>query len=119
MVVREDPAGGRFVAAPLLKHRDEASDGRHLPSLFDSSVISGLTIPDLQAGRRPPEAAAPIPLRASSLPRARRIATPKSVESMQVTLTAGPFAHDDWSFEPKLDGVRAIARLSDSGVATT
>ncbi len=95
----------------LLKHRDDAADGRDLPALFDASVISGFTIADLQAGRLPPTDSTPAPLRASELPKARRIAIPANVEPMQATLSSGPFAHDDWSFEPKLDGVRALARF--------
>lgn len=112
----------------LLKHRDEAADGRDLPALFDSSVISGLTIADLQAGRLPPplaEATTPPVLHASALPRARRVAMPASMEPMAATQTAGPFAHDDWTFESKLDGVarsrgsRTVWSASHRGEATT
>jgi len=103
----------------LLKHRDEAADGRDLPAIFDTSVISGLTIADLQAGRLPPAEPTSAPLHASALPRARRVAMPASIEPMQATLTAGPFANDDWSFEPKLDGVRAIARVEHGVVSLT
>jgi bifunctional non-homologous end joining protein LigD len=103
----------------LLKHRDDAADGRDLPALFDASVISGFTIADLQAGRLPPTDASPAPLRASELAKARRSAMPANVEPMQATLSSGPFAHDDWSFEPKLDGVRALARFEDGRVTLT
>ena len=98
----------------LIKHRDEATDGRDLTAL-DTSVISGLTIADLQAGRllpqQTPRTAAPAPLLAGDLPRARRAALPTRLEPMQATLTQGPFDDPAWLFEPKLDGVRAIARL--------
>ena len=103
----------------LLKHRDDAADGGDLAALYDTSVISGLTIADLQAGRLPPATSTPAPLHASELPRARRASMPASIDPMQATLTAGPFAHDDWTFEPKLDGVRAIARVEGGTVTLT
>ena len=101
----------------MLKHRDDAADGRDLAALADTSVISGLTIADLQAGRLPPGEPTTAPLLASELARARRVAMPASVDPMQATLTQGPFAHDDWTFEPKLDGVRAIARFTGGAVS--
>ncbi|MDA0302368.1 MAG: ATP-dependent DNA ligase, partial [Chloroflexi bacterium] len=74
----------------LLKHRDDAADGSDLPALFDSSVISGLTIADLQAGPLPPAASTLAPLRASELPKARRVPMPANVEPMQASLSASP-----------------------------
>ena len=101
----------------LLKHRDDAADGRDLAALYDTSVISGLTIADLQAGQLPPPEPTTAPLHASALPKARRVIMPTSVDPMQATLTQGPFEHDDWTFEPKLDGVRAIARFDGDAVS--
>ena len=52
-----------------------------------------------------------------SIKGAKRGRLPRQLEPMQATLTKEPFANDDWLFEPKLDGVRAIVTLED-GVAT-
>ena len=101
----------------LIKHKDEAATGADLTAL-DTSVISGLTIADLQGGRAVPPIA-PQPLLASDLPKAKRTKLPASLEPMQATLTQGPFANPAWIFEPKLDGVRAIARLEGGTVRLT
>ncbi len=94
----------------LIKHddlwaspdRDVLADGR--------SVRSGRTIEELQAGHRPE----PLPhaVRAPQEAAGARPATfPMHVAPMLASLADGPFSHPDWWFEPKLDGIRALAYL--------
>lgn len=45
----------------------------------------------------------------SALPGARRAAFPADLKPMLATLTDRPFSDPDWTFEPKLDGVRTLA----------
>ncbi len=99
----------------LIKHRDDTpvrnvlSEGR--------SVLSGLTIEDLKAGGRPePAAQRPDAEGPQSLPQARKAPFPRTLAPMLATLARAPFSHPDWLFEPKLDGLRAIAFLRDGKV---
>ena len=101
----------------MIKHRDDSAAAGVDLTEQNASVISGLTIEDLQAGRQVPAAAEPSPLHAHELKGARRAKLPAQLEPMQATLTKEPFANDDWLFEPKLDGVRAIVTI-DQGAAT-
>jgi len=101
----------------LIKHKDEYAERRDVTA-DDKSVITGLTIEDLKAGRQPDRtrqrvAAASHP---RELSRAREAPFPKSMAPMLPTLTDGAFDHPDWLFEPKLDGVRAIALVNDGKV---
>lgn len=97
----------------MIKHRDDSTQPGVDLTEQNASVISGLTIEDLQAGRQVPPDVEPAPLHAHELPGAKHATLPKQLEPMQATLTKDPFAHDDWLFEPKLDGVRAIVTLED------
>src|SRR5690606_21124817 len=99
----------------LIKHKDEAVTGLDLAEEHEDSVLSGLTIADLQGGRKIPGGAAP-PLLAHEVKGAKRAAVPKSVEPMQAHQTREPFSHPDWVYEPKLDGIRAVATLSGGAV---
>ena len=83
----------------LIKHRDRYADPGRDVLLEDRSILSGLTIADLKAGRLPdPQrqaagVAAPFPTR------------PKP---MMATSSDRPFSNAKWIFEPKLDGFRAL-----------
>ena len=101
----------------MIKHKDEFAESRDVTA-EDKSVVSGLTIEDLKAGRLPDPtrravAAARQP---SELEKARRAPFPQSVAPMLPSLTDGPFDNPSWLFEPKLDGVRAIALINDGKV---
>ena len=100
-----------------IKHRDDAAEAGADLTLLDRSVISGLTIEDLQAGRLPDRTLAPVPLRPSDLPGARPSRPQRSLEPMQATLTEGAFSRPDWLFEPKLDGIRAVVTI-EAGVVS-
>src|SRR5262249_2721836 len=47
-------------------------------------------------------------LRLPAVPGARSASMPSAVEPMQATLVDKPFSKDEWLFETKWDGVRAI-----------
>ncbi|MGD0765882.1 MAG: DNA ligase D, partial [Dehalococcoidia bacterium] len=101
----------------LIKHRDAAADpGRDVLG-EDRSVLSGLTIEDLKAGSIPEVGDSRTtgePL--EQLAGAKKAAFPRVIAPMLATLTDAPFSHSDWLFEPKLDGVRAIALVKDRRV---
>jgi len=101
----------------LIKHRDESVDRSRDVLDDDLSVLSGLSIQDLKAGRLPdPTRRQARALHPSQLSRAHEAPFPTAVAPMLPTLTEGPFDHPDWLFEPKLDGVRAIALIRDGKV---
>ena len=100
----------------LIKHNDEAADPERDLVVEDASVISGLTIEDLQGGRLPDPSHQGTPPALGDLPGAERGEPPGVVEPMLATLAAEPFDHPDWLFEPKLDGIRALAHLVDGEV---
>ncbi|MDO8689210.1 MAG: non-homologous end-joining DNA ligase [Dehalococcoidia bacterium] len=99
----------------LIKHHDKFVDPARDILAEGQSVLSGLTIDDLKGGRLPP---APHPgglaVRPGELPGARAAQMPATMAPMQASLTDRPFSDPNWIFEPKLDGMRAIA-LIDGG----
>ena len=100
----------------LIKHRDDAADPSRDLVAEDQSVISGLTIADLQAGRLPDPARRGTPPDLAALPGVERGELPRSLAPMQAALADGPFDGKDWLFEPKLDGIRALAFIEDGAV---
>src|SRR5438105_1912447 len=107
----------------LSKHRDEyALDSRDILE-EDRSVISGLTIKDLQEGRMPRVVASTDGASAPSdkdlpHPEAKRapFPDPASERPMLPTLVDKPFSRKGWIFEPKMDGVRTLAFVRDGKV---
>jgi bifunctional non-homologous end joining protein LigD len=102
----------------MIKHKDEFADPARDVATEDRSVVNGLTIEDLKAGRRPDptKQRVAVATRPGELRKAREAAFPKSVPPMLPSLTDGPFDSPNWLFEPKLDGVRAIALVIDGKV---
>ncbi|MCK9495491.1 MAG: non-homologous end-joining DNA ligase [Dehalococcoidia bacterium] len=100
----------------LIKHKDEAVSGLDLAEEYEDSVLSGLTIADLQGGRKIPPTDAPV-LLAHQVTGAKRGPVPRSVEPMQAQQTREPFSNPGWVYEPKLDGIRAVATLADGEVS--
>lgn len=96
----------------LVKHKDAFASAERDPLADGRSVRSGCTIEDLQAGRLPQASADELraPQEAAE---ARRAPFPEGLSPMLASLAAGPFVHPDWWFEPKLDGIRALAYLRD------
>jgi bifunctional non-homologous end joining protein LigD len=99
----------------LMKHRDEFADTQKDILAEDASVRSGLTIEDLKAGRLPRAELTSQPvLVVADVKGARQALLPVTVSPMLASLGGAPFSHPDWTFEPKLDGIRAIA-IGDQG----
>ncbi len=108
----------------LIKHRDEYASERDVLE-DDQSVLSGLSIKDLQEGRMPRVryaedgvTAAAATDREAPHPDAKRVPFPdaKSERPMLPTLVAKPFSRKGWLFEPKMDGVRTLAFVRDGKV---
>jgi bifunctional non-homologous end joining protein LigD len=97
----------------MLKHKDEYVSERNVLE-DDASVRSGLTIQDLKEGRIPNPASASVESHAA----ARKAPFPdsKSTRPMLSTLVDEAFDKADWLWEPKLDGVRALAYVNDGKV---
>ena len=104
----------------LIKHKDDATTGLDLAEEFDDSVLTGLTIADLQGGRKVPPVEPP-KLLAREVKGAKRAAIPTSIEPMAAQQTREPFSNPAWVYEPKLDGIRAIAtvRTGEDGASVS
>ena len=95
----------------LIKHQDVAADRDRELTAEDASVISGLTIADLQGGRVPDPAHSGTPPRLADVPGVEPGALPRGVRPMQAALATEPFDNAAWFFEPKLDGIRALVTI--------
>lgn len=100
----------------MIKHKDRFVDTERDVTLEDRSVISGLSLDDLRAGRLPDAKRDTLICKPEHVPGAVVAPFPKSVEPMQATLTEKPFSSPDWYFEPKMDGVRALAFVDGEDV---
>jgi bifunctional non-homologous end joining protein LigD len=102
----------------FIKHKDRYVDSDRDVTEDGRSVLSDLTIADIKAGRLPErKSVAEMCLRPGDLGRVRTAAFPRSVEPMNASLAEGPFSSPDWFFEPKLDGVRAVAFIRQGEVS--
>jgi bifunctional non-homologous end joining protein LigD len=100
----------------FIKHKDGFADPGRNVTEEDASIISGLTIEDLKAGRLPDRARSRLVVRPGDALGAQKAAMPKTIEPMQATLTEHPFSSADWYYEPKMDGVRAIVFIDGDKV---
>jgi bifunctional non-homologous end joining protein LigD len=93
----------------LIKHKDRYA-GRTVVTEQNCSVLCGATV----------EALEPLPVH--RLPAARLVpggevgAMPPKLAPMLAELGDAPFNHADWMWEPKLDGYRVVAFVSEQGV---
>ncbi|MCY4454981.1 MAG: non-homologous end-joining DNA ligase [Chloroflexi bacterium] len=101
----------------LIKHQDVAADPDRELTAEDTSVISGRSIADLQAGRLPDPARTGTPPHLGDLPGVEPGAPPPDLKPMQAHLSEEPFDDPGWFFEPKLDGIRALVTIEDGAVA--
>ncbi|MBV9169435.1 MAG: DNA ligase D [Chloroflexi bacterium] len=99
----------------FLKKEDSYAQADYDVLTEDRSVLSGLSIEDLKAGRLP-ERKASLLLDPSQAHGARAAAMPKQVSPMVPSLSERPFSHPNWLFELKLDGYRVIASVSEGEV---
>ena len=95
----------------LLKHDDPIADAEGDLTALDRSVVSGLSLEDVRAGRLPRHRAAPSDYTPAALSGSRPAPLPDAVAPMMAAARE-PFSHADWLFEPKLDGIRAIVHVA-------
>jgi bifunctional non-homologous end joining protein LigD len=101
----------------LIKHGDGFADAERDVLADERSVLSGLTIDDLKEGRLPDAARQTgLPGYIDDLPGVRSRAMPARLRPMLAELAAGPFSDPNWLFEPKLDGLRALAFIREGKV---
>ncbi len=100
----------------LMKHRDDYARPGSDVLKEERSVVSGRTVADVR-GNTLPAHPSPTWFNPRAIPGARPANFPSTVSPMLATLAEGPFSHPGWIFEPKLDGYRIIARISDGEVA--
>jgi len=96
----------------FLKKDDSFADG-HEVLTEDASVLSGLTIDDLKAGRLPERRSTSLLVEPAQATGARRGTMPRMLSPMLPSLTERAFANPNWLFEPKLDGYRVIATVEN------
>jgi bifunctional non-homologous end joining protein LigD len=87
----------------LIKERDAYSGGPEPP---EESVLSGLTVEELAAGRTPADAARE---ELARLGAPRKPPRPDTVKLMLAETKDEPFSADGWLFELKMDGYRLLA----------
>lgn len=102
----------------FFKHNDEYANSDKEVLDEEQSVISGLTIEDLKHGKTPEplqrqESAETDP---SKIAGAKKAKIPKNLLPMGASIAESPFSNPDWLFEPKLDGIRALATIQDGSV---
>ncbi|MSQ23282.1 MAG: ATP-dependent DNA ligase [Chloroflexi bacterium] len=98
----------------LIKHSDDFADPDQDILRNERSVLSGASVGDIRSGRTPdPEYQTVHP---EALSGARASPFPSDLAPMLPSLTEKAFSHPDWIFEPKLDGIRAIALLQEDSV---
>ncbi len=95
----------------LIKHRDGFDDDERDILDEDRSVVSGLSLDELKAGRLPDPSRT-----ASTSDVGQPAALPKRLQPMLARSTDAAFTDDRWLFEPKLDGFRAVALLQAGSV---
>ena len=102
----------------LIKHRDGFASREVDVLAREASVLRGLTIEDLARGASLGAIsglATPNPLR---LAKARAARLPRRAPApMQASSREEPFHKPDWLYEPKLDGIRLLARIEQGAVA--
>ncbi|HEY1547078.1 MAG TPA: DNA ligase D [Kofleriaceae bacterium] len=90
----------------LIKKRDDHATPKGEGALDETSVLSGLTIGELEAGApKLQELAAELP----AMKAPKRAITPGSFEPMLCATAEAPFSSKDWVYELKYDGFRMIA----------
>ncbi|MHC4093738.1 MAG: DNA ligase D, partial [Planctomycetota bacterium] len=99
----------------LIKHRDEHASSERNILLEETSVLSGLSLDDLRAGKgaaEPTVSAANLP----AVPGSRREPLPERPAPMLAALTEKPFSDPGWLFEPKFDGFRTMGVIEQAKV---
>ncbi|MGB2694868.1 MAG: DNA ligase D [Dehalococcoidia bacterium] len=101
----------------LIKHKDATADPASDILDEDRSVSSDLSIDDLKSGHLPDRAhRGPAAITPRDAPGTKRQPCPSAVEPMLATPAEEAFSNAGWVFEPKFDGVRAIAIVRNGDV---
>src|SRR6267378_5248440 len=93
----------------LIKHKDRFVAKTDLTAM-DRSVLSAATLDSVKALSLQRLSAEQL------APSGPAEAPPASLSPMHAELGDAPFDHSDWMWEPKLDGYRALAFISEKGV---
>jgi bifunctional non-homologous end joining protein LigD len=102
----------------LIKHKDRFADPERDIIDEERSVLSGLTLDGIKAGRLPKRGTvSEMCLRPRDVEGARPAPLPRWIEPMHASLSEGPFSSPEWLFEPKLDGVRALSFIQRGNVS--
>lgn len=97
----------------MIKHSDGFAGTLSNLIQQDKSVVTGRTLEDIKDGKQP----SIVPSVAEvALQRARRAKFPAKATPMLASLADEPFSKDGWTFEPKLDGIRALAFMQGGHV---
>lgn len=106
----------------LVKDRDEYADPKYDPADHPQSVKSGKTLADIAGDPRSKIWNSRQKSRHSAAPklpaRVKRDPLPQLKSVMLATLIDAPFDDDDWFWEVKWDGYRAICTVDESGGLT-
>lgn len=94
----------------LIKHSDPFARTDKDPTDDGQSVLTGRTLVDVKAGKAGKKIQ-PAKLEAGKVKR-----FPTSLKPMTASLADKPFNKEGWVFEPKMDGIRAIAFINDGDV---
>ncbi|MBX9568585.1 MAG: non-homologous end-joining DNA ligase, partial [Candidatus Obscuribacterales bacterium] len=100
----------------LIKHKDEHALFDREVIDEDESVVSGKTIEDLQEefGTKPEKKK--VASKSINAKSRTKSAYPPVIQPMLASLAPEPFSKDGWIYEPKLDGIRAIAYVYNGDV---
>src|SRR5262245_58600887 len=96
----------------FFKVRDDfATPADDITELRPESIISGSLVDEIGEGASPKQWVTPIEreLEQFGMKKAGKTAFPKIAQPMLATLVDKPFDSDEWLFELKLDGMRAVA----------
>ncbi len=97
----------------LIKHRDEFASEEDV-TIQDRSVVSGLTVEEIKEGGK-----GRIWTRKHSeinIEEGNKAKMPHKIKPMLATLVDEPFDKDNWIYEIKYDGYRAVAEIENGNV---
>ena len=91
----------------LIKHRDVFAQSGNDPTEQEQSVFTERTLTDVKAGRSAKHSSS----KKISIGKVQRF--PTLIKPMFASLADAPFNQQGWVFEPKMDGIRAIAYIQN------
>ncbi|HEY9676866.1 MAG TPA: non-homologous end-joining DNA ligase [Drouetiella sp.] len=94
----------------LIKHKDQFTSTEKDPTDDEQSVITGRTLEDIRSGKSGKKSSAHKP----EFGKTKRF--PTTIKPMTASLADAPFSRKGWVFEPKMDGIRAIAYIQNGEV---